>query len=132
MTLSENFYHPWVTETTIGFVINDGEFFGVGILIPFKKILTDLRKNEAIFDFHVWRNLLNIPVKKLETEEFRSIVAAVLNDMTEKIVQNATKNEVIEADTYEPEQTPEQAYELLSGLLEEMSQHPSGNPNSIH
>lgn len=131
MTLSENFYHPWVTETTIGFVINDGEFFGVGILIPFKKILTDLRKNEAIFDFHVWRNLLNIPVEKLETEEFRSIVAAVLNDMTEKIVQNATKNEVIEADPYEPEQTPEQAYELLSGLLEEMSQHPSGTTHTI-
>jgi len=121
MKLSENFYHPWVTETTIGFVINDGEFFGVGILIPINKILTDQRKNEAIFDFHVWRNLLNVHVEKLETDEFRAIVADVLNDMMEKIVQEATENEVKDAKPYEPEQTPEQAQQLLASLFEEMS-----------
>lgn len=128
MALSENFYHPWVTEETIGFVINDGEFFGVGILIPIKKILTDLRTNEAIFDFHVWRNLLDVPVEKLETEEFRAIVSDVLNDMMEKIAQNATENEAREAKPYEPEQTPEQAQELMVSLFEEMSQ----NPNITH
>lgn len=125
MALSENFYHPWVTETTIGFVVNDGKFFGVGILIPIDKILTDQRKNEVIFDFHVWRNLLNVPVEKLETEEFRLIVADILNDMMEKIVQEATENEAKDAKPYEPEQTPEQAYALMSNLFEEMSQLPS-------
>jgi hypothetical protein len=125
MKLSENFYHPWVTEKTIGFVINDGEFFGVGILIPIDKIITDQRKNEVLFDFHVWRNLLSVPVEKLETEEFRAIVADVLNDMMEKIAQEATNNEAREAKPYEPEQTPEQAQELISNLFEEISQLPS-------
>ena len=125
MKLSENFYHPWVTETTIGFVVNDGEFFGVGILIPIDKIITDQRKNEVLFDFHVWRNLLSVPVEKLETEEFRAIVADVLNDMMEKIVQEATENEAREAKPYEPEQTPEQAQELMLSLFQEISQMPS-------
>ena len=124
MKLSENFYHPWVTETTIGFVVNDGEFFGVGILIPIDKIITDQRKNEVLFDFHVWRNLLSVPVEKLETEEFRAIVADVLNDMMEKIVQEATENEAREAKPYEPEQTPEQAQELMLSLFQEISQMP--------
>lgn len=131
MKLSENFYHPWVTETTIGFVINDGEFFGVGILIPIKKILMDQRKNEAIFDFHVWRNLLNVPVEKLETEEFRAIVSDVLNDMMGKIIEEAVESEAREAKPYEPEQTPEQAQELISSLFEEMSQMPSVVYNTI-
>lgn len=119
--ISENFYFPWFTNQTIGFVINNGKYDGVGVYIPINKILTDQKNNEALFDFIVWRNLFNFPLDQLQTDEFRGVMAEVINDMMEKIAKAAIDNEAVNAKSYEPQQTQEHAQELLMNLLEEIN-----------
>ena len=120
--LSENSYFPVVTESEIGFVLIFGKFYGVGIKIPIKKIITDQRTGQVLFDFIVWQNSYGVSKSDIESDEFKLVVSDIINDMMSEISREASDNEIMSAVTSASilDQTTEQADQLLTDVFDQI------------